>query len=98
MVPAMYATTVNPIQNNAKMENGIMAFTVTSLSLSSCAACGVLATAGTACDATPHAARLSGLASGLLSLAVRPAGLALGLQGQRRAAGASRAARMRSTV
>jgi len=31
MVPAIYATTVNPIQNNAKMENGIMAFTVTSL-------------------------------------------------------------------
>jgi len=37
------------------------------------------------------AARLSGLASGLV-LAVRPAGSALGLQGQRRAAGASRAA------
>jgi len=75
MVPAMYATTVNPIQNNAKMENGITAFTVTCLSLCSCAACGVLATAGTACDATPRAARLSGLTSGL-SLAVRPAGLA----------------------
>ena len=43
------------------------------------------------------AARLSGLASGL-ALAVRPAGLALGLQGQRRAARASRAAGMRSTV
>jgi len=75
MVPAIYATTVNPIQNNAKMENGITAFTVTCLSLCSCAACGVLATAGTACDATPRAARLSGLTSGL-SLAVRPAGLA----------------------
>jgi hypothetical protein len=37
------------------------------------------------------AARLSGLASGL-ALAVRPAGSALGLQGQRRAEGASRAA------
>jgi hypothetical protein len=31
IVPAIYATTVDPIQNNAKMENGIMAFTVTSL-------------------------------------------------------------------
>jgi hypothetical protein len=31
MVPAIYANTVNPIQNNAMMENGIMAFTVTSL-------------------------------------------------------------------
>jgi hypothetical protein len=30
MVPAIYANTVNPIQNNAMMENGIMAFTVTS--------------------------------------------------------------------
>ena len=75
MVPAIYATTVNPIQNNAKMENGIMAFTVTSLPLSSCAACGVLATAGTACNATSRAARLSDLASGL-ALAIRPAGLA----------------------
>jgi hypothetical protein len=36
-------------------------FTVTSFpSLSSFAACGVLATAGTNCDATPRAARLSG--------------------------------------
>ena len=33
MVPAIYAATVNPIQNNAKMENGIMAFAVTSPSL-----------------------------------------------------------------
>jgi len=31
MVPAIYASTVNPIQNNAMMENGIMAFTVTFL-------------------------------------------------------------------
>ena len=30
MVPTIYANTVNPIQNNAMMENGIMAFTVTS--------------------------------------------------------------------
>jgi hypothetical protein len=30
MVPAIYANTVNPIQNNAMMENGIMAFTVNS--------------------------------------------------------------------
>jgi hypothetical protein len=31
MVPAIYARAVNPIQNNAKMENGITAFTVTFL-------------------------------------------------------------------
>ena len=31
MIPTIYANTVNPIQNNAIMENGIMAFTVTSL-------------------------------------------------------------------
>jgi hypothetical protein len=30
MAPAIAATTVNPSQINAKMENGIMAFTVTS--------------------------------------------------------------------
>ena len=30
MVPATNAATVNPSQSNAKMENGIMAFTVTS--------------------------------------------------------------------
>jgi hypothetical protein len=30
MAPAIYASTVPPIQNNAMMENGIMAFTVTS--------------------------------------------------------------------
>lgn len=30
MVPAINATTVNPSQSNTKMENGIMAFTVTS--------------------------------------------------------------------
>jgi hypothetical protein len=30
MVPAINAATVNPSQSTAKMENGIMAFTVTS--------------------------------------------------------------------
>jgi hypothetical protein len=37
MAPAIAATTVNPSQINAKTENGIMAFTVTSSLLSSCA-------------------------------------------------------------
>jgi hypothetical protein len=30
MAPAINAATVNPSQSNTKMENGIMAFTVTS--------------------------------------------------------------------
>ena len=30
MAPAINAATVNPSQNSTKMENGIMAFTVTS--------------------------------------------------------------------
>jgi hypothetical protein len=34
MLPAIAATTVNPSQINAKMENGIMAFTVTSFPFS----------------------------------------------------------------
>jgi hypothetical protein len=45
------------------------------LPFSSCAACGVLATTATKCNATPRAARLSGLASGKV---VHPCGSEFG--------------------
>jgi hypothetical protein len=44
MPPAVAATTVNTSQSNTKLENGIMAFTVTSFLLFSCVAFRILCT------------------------------------------------------